>query len=126
MSKCNHTKPDGTRCRANALPGKTRCTFHDPDLADQRAQGRRQGGVNRSKPAATLPPDTPDLSLKSVEDVVKALATTFNAVRTGRLDARVGNCLGVLAGVLLKAIEGSDLEQRLAALEARHNGRAHR
>jgi hypothetical protein len=64
--------------------------------------------------------------LKTVKDVVTALATTFNAVRTGRLDARVGNCLGVLAGVLLKAIEGGDLEQRIAALETRQNGRVHR
>lgn len=116
--QCQHKKRDCTRCRANALPGKTRCLFHDPDRAGQRAAGRRRGGISRSRPAATLPADTPDLQLKSVADVVVALGLTINQVRSGRLAVNVGNCLGVLAGVLLKAIEGSDLEQRLAALEA--------
>jgi hypothetical protein len=54
-----------------------------------------------------------------VADVTAALAEAYNGVRTGRLDARVGNCLGVLAGVLLKAIEGGELEQRVTELEAR-------
>src|SRR4051794_14980131 len=112
MTRCNFTKPDGTRCRAKPRPGQDKCTFHDPDLAEQRAEGRRRGGVTRCRPAATLPPDTPDLPLRTVADVVDALAETINQVRRGQLDARVGNCLGVLAGVLLRAMEGSDLEQR--------------
>jgi hypothetical protein len=87
--------------------------------------------VNRSQGqrTATLPPDTPDLPLKTVGDVIAVLAVTMNQVRTGRLGVNVGNCLGVLAGVLLRAIEGGDFEQRLAALEARHpapNGRVYR
>ncbi len=44
-------------------------------------------------------------------------------VQTGQLAVQDGNCLGVLAGVLLKAIEGSDIERRLAALEARQENR---
>src|SRR6266545_1288339 len=128
-SRCNHKKPDGTRCRAYPRPGRNFCTFHDPEMVGERAAGRRQGGVNRSKKAATLSPDTVDLSLETVADVVKALSHTFNAVRTERLAVNVGNCLGVLAGVLLKAIEGDALEKRIAALEARHsgtNGKLHR
>src|SRR5690349_7438754 len=115
---CCHRKRDGGRCQAMPRAGRKHCTFHDPELAEARAEGRRQGGVNRSKPAATLPADSPDLPLRTVADVVAALAATINQVRTGRLGVGVGNCLGVLAGVLLKAIEGSDLEQRIAALEA--------
>jgi hypothetical protein len=65
---------------------------------------------------------TPDLPLKTVRDVVSAVADTFNKVRTGQLAVGVGNCRGVLAGVLLKALETSDLEQRLSALEARQDG----
>jgi hypothetical protein len=61
--------------------------------------------------------------LKSVADVVVALEVTFNAVRVGKLDARVGNCLGVLAGIQLKALGLSDHEERLAALEAQLAGR---
>jgi len=57
---------------------------------------------------------------------VAALGQTINQVRTGRLAVNVGNCIGVLAGVLLRAIEGGDLEQRIAALESKQpttNGR---
>jgi hypothetical protein len=116
--RCEHVKPGGSRCRAQALPGKRACTFHDPDLAVKRAEGRRRGGRARSRPAAVLPPGTPDLPLKTVADVVTLLAETINQVRRGQLDAKVGNCLGVLAGVLLRAIEGGEMEKRVAAVEA--------
>jgi hypothetical protein len=115
---CAHTRTDGTRCRATARRGRTVCLFHDPELAAQRAEGRKRGGVVRSAKAATLPADAGDLPLRTVADVVDALTATFNQVRTGRLDARVGNCLGVLAGVILKALEGGEVERRLAELEA--------
>lgn len=115
---CRHRKPDGNRCRAAPRAGKPYCTFHDPSLAADRAEGRRKGGVARSAKASTLPPDTPDLPLNTVGDVTAALAEAYNGVRTGRLDARVGNCLGVMAGALLKAIGEADLERRIAALEA--------
>src|SRR5262245_58936277 len=117
--RCGHKKRDGGPCPNPARPGKRTCWVHDPELAVVRAEGRQRGGVNRSKPTATLPPDSPDLPLKTVADVVAVLGQTINQVRTGRLAVNVGNCLGVLAVVLLKAIEGSDLEQRIAALEAR-------
>jgi len=100
------------------VPGKTRCTFHDPELAAERAEGRRRGRESRSRPVATLPPDTPDATLASVQNVAAFLAVTLNQVRTGQLAVGVGNCLFVGAGVLLKAIEGGELEQRLAVLEA--------
>lgn len=116
--RCNFRKRDGSRCRAFAVEGSPRCCFHDPDLAEERAEGRRRGGLNRNRPSATLPPETPALPLKSVDDVVAALAETMNLVRTGRLAVNVGNCLFVGAGVLLRAIEGSDLERRIADLEA--------
>ena len=117
-NKCRSKKRDGSPCPNRPRPGKPTCFVHDPELAERRAEGRRRGGVNRSKPSATLPPETPDLPLKTVADVAAALAVTMNQVRTGRLAVNVGNCLGVLAGVLLKALEGGDVEQRLAALEA--------
>jgi hypothetical protein len=74
----------------------------------------------------TLPRDTPPLPLKTVDDVVVGIAETINMVRVGRLDARVANAMGVLFGTLLKALEGSDLERRIAALEGQRisrNGR---
>src|SRR5262245_28760416 len=122
MPSCNGKKKDGRPCPVPARPSGY-CWVHDPELARQRAGERRRGGVNPSRPAATLPPGTPDLPLKSVEDVVAALGQTINQVRTGKIAVNVANCSGVLAGVLLKAIEGGDLEQRIAALEGRQDQR---
>ncbi len=40
------------------------------------------------------------------------------AVRTGRLDPRIANTVGYLAGVLIRAFEAGELQERLAALES--------
>lgn len=116
---CEHIKSDGTPCRARPLPGGRFCFSHDPAIAGRRREGQRRGGRERSRRAATLPPDTPDLPLATVQDVRAALAEVFNAVRVGRIDPKVGNCLALVAGQLVRAIEGGELEKRVAALEAR-------
>jgi hypothetical protein len=74
---------------------------------------------------------TEAVPLASVADVVKALATTFNDVRKGQLDPKTGNCLGLLAGQLLKAMQGSELASEIeelanevAEMKKRANGNA--
>jgi hypothetical protein len=119
---CAATRADGSPCRAQALPGKSFCTFHDPATAARRRAGRRAGGRARLRKAVVLPPDTPDAPLATTADVAGFLALTVNQTRRGELDAKVANCLGLLCGTLLRALESSelvkDLEARLAALEA--------
>lgn len=117
MTTCTSTKADGSPCRAQALPGKAVCVFHDPDGAERRAEARRRGGHTRNRPPATLPADAPDMALATVADIVGAVASVFNQVRKGILDAKVGNCLSGLLGVQLRALAGEALEQRVAALE---------
>jgi hypothetical protein len=112
-------KLDGTPCRALTLPGKTACAFHDPALVEQRAAGRRLGGKVRSRPAAVLPANTPDAPLATVQDVAAFLGQVINLVRTGRIAVSVANSIGLLCGQLLRALEGGELEKRIAALEAR-------
>jgi hypothetical protein len=68
--QCEHTKPNGEPCQAHALPGKRCCTFHEPALKQKRAEGRKRGGVNRSRPAVTLSPETPDAPVSTVDDVI--------------------------------------------------------
>lgn len=123
--RCTHVKPDGTRCRAKTVRGADRCCFHDPAAAARTAEGRRRGGEKRAgalKPA-TLSADSPDLPLATVPDVVALLADTINRVRSGRLGVPVGNCIGQLAGTLLKAIEHGDMERRMADVERELAGR---
>ncbi|MBU0717195.1 MAG: hypothetical protein ABII12_12140 [Planctomycetota bacterium] len=116
--RCRHIKADGTRCRAVARGESDSCFFHDSETADQRKAAQRAGGIKRSKAAAVLSPDTPDVPLKTVHDVVRLLGASLNQVRRGEIDPRVSNAVGYLAGILLKAMEQSDVEKRLCGLEA--------
>jgi hypothetical protein len=59
---------------------------------------------------------TEDVPLATVADVATAIARTFNDVRRGQLDAKVGNCLGLLAGQLLKALQDSGLAAEIEEL----------
>ncbi len=116
--KCEFRKKDGERCDANAQAGKNSCVFHDPAKAAQGRRARRVGGINRSRPAAVLPPEIPDKPLHSTQDVASLLADSINQVRRGQIDPRVANATGYLAGILLKALEQGRTEQRLAQLES--------
>jgi len=84
----------------------------------QRGREARSRGGSTHK-ATVLPESTPDVSLRSVSDVVALVEATANQVRTGRLAPNVANCVGILCQVALKAIEGDALERRIAALEER-------
>lgn len=93
------------------------CFFHSPKSGKARRDARKRGGRARARLILTLPPDTPDLPLRTVADVLAALAETFNGVRVGRLDCRVGNCLGQLASVLLSGLKAGALEERMERIE---------
>jgi hypothetical protein len=67
---------------------------------------------------ATLPEVTPDAPLANAHDVSELLAQTINQVRRGELDPKVGNAVGYLAGIFLKTIQQTEIENRIAALEA--------
>lgn len=113
---CQAKTPDGTGCQAAALSGSDFCFFHDPDRADERQAARSFGGSrNRMK---TLSADAPDVKVESCQDVVRLISETINQVRRGELDPRVGNAIGYLANVLIKAAEQGDMEKRLEDLEA--------
>jgi hypothetical protein len=118
LAGCQQAKADGTPCRGKARPGSGFCVFHDPAVAAKRAEGRKAGGRKRSRPAAVLPTDAADVPLTCVRDVVTLLGDTVNRVRKGELDAKVGNCLGVLSGVLLRALEEGDLAEQIRELRA--------
>ena len=114
--RCQHRKRGGGRCNGRA-GASGYCNFHDPAQAQAQARGRKQGGRSRNRKATVLPADTPEASLGSMADVVTFLGATINRVLRGQLDAKVGNCLGLLCGQLVKALEKGDFEARLAAVE---------
>jgi hypothetical protein len=116
--QCRHIKPDGSPCRANVRSGSLHCYFHCPDVAEEREAARIKGGKERSRKAAVLPSDTPNMELTSAADVTALLAETINQVRRGELDPRVSNAVGYLAGVLLKTQEQHEFERRLLRVES--------
>lgn len=113
---CQAKTPDGADCQAAALAGSDFCFFHDPDRADDRREANAAGGrQNRMK---TLSADAPDVKVESCQDVVRLISETINQVRRGDLDPRIGNAIGYLANVLIRAVEQGDVEKRIEALEA--------
>src|ERR1035438_2280877 len=98
-NKCQFRKKNGSRCGANAQPANGLCVFHDPARAADVRSARRAGGVNRSRPAAVLPPETPDSPLRNTQEVAMLLGDSINQVRRGQLDPRVANAMGYLAGI---------------------------
>lgn len=121
QATCQATKPDGSRCRAAALAGSAYCFFHDPSMAEERRAAQSFGGSqNRMK---TLDADAPDRKVEDLGSVVGLMSETINQVRKGQIDPRVANAIGYLANVLIKAVEGSSLEDRLAEMEALVKGR---
>lgn len=113
---CQQVKSDGHRCQARRIGGSEYCFFHEPKRIAERAAARRAGGLK--KRMATLPDVTPDAPLADAHDVSRLLAETINQVRCGKLDPKVANAVGYLAGILLKAVQQTEVETRVAALEA--------
>ena len=116
--KCHFRKKNGKSCGADAQIEKDLCVFHDPAKAADGRRARRAGGINRSQSTIRLPPQTPDIPLRTTGDISRLLAESINQVRRGQLDVRAANTVGFLAGILLKALEQSRVEDGLTHLEA--------
>ena len=111
---CAHVKTNGEPCRGYAVAGSRYCFAHDPAQADKRDDARRRGGT-----AGTIPPlEASDIRVSPLGDVLALVELTINDVRAGRVDVKIANSVGYLANIAMKAIEQSDLEARLDALEA--------
>ncbi len=112
---CEKIKPDGQKCRAIAIMGSRYCFFHDPASAKARKAAQRQGG--QANGSAVLPGDAADIPLHSGKDVAAFLGETINQVRKGQVSPRIASTAGYLSSLLMKALETSELEERLARVE---------
>ena len=59
---------------------------------------------------------------KNASDLRDVLAWSIVEIRGGKLDPKLANSISYLGAGFLKALEFSDLEARLTALEKRHAG----
>jgi len=113
--KCKMQKSDGTMCKSHPMHGSDYCYFHNPEISTSerkaaQAKGGKQRGVYVRHPLKSL-------RLEGARDVVHLLADTICKVRSGTLDVRTANCIGILGSQLLKAMELSDLERRVEEIE---------
>jgi hypothetical protein len=116
---CAFTREDGVRCAGRVRPPARLCYLHDPEQAESRLEARRQGGRERSRPAAVLPPDTADAPLRTPADVRDLLGRTANQTLRGEVDPRVCNSVVYALSTLLRSIEGDEILRRIEALESR-------
>lgn len=111
--QCEHRKRDGERCRARAVTGKNSCALHaQPGRA---AELGSKGGRRRS---VYKPGDLREFTApKTAADLRDLLAESIVEIRAGKLDSRIATAVGYLGASYLRALEVSDVEARLNALE---------
>ncbi len=64
----------------------------------------------------------PVARLKTIADARRYLARLVNETRAGKVDPQLAGKLGYLVNILIGCIKDTDIEERLAKLEAEVNG----
>lgn len=112
---CRFTKLNGEQCGANPISDSEFCYFHDPKVDPEKKRAARISGGLANK--IILKEALPVLVLNKPKDVISLLADTIDRVRSGELEVRTANCLGVLAGQLIKAFEMCQISDRVEIVE---------
>ncbi|HEY5533737.1 MAG TPA: hypothetical protein VIL99_02175 [Ignavibacteria bacterium] len=115
--KCNFVKKDGSRCNARAIKGTDYCYFHSNDVPDEvRRAERSKGGKSKVLviPAAQV---QTEIKLNNPKQVTKFYSKLVNDVMSGTMDLRLATGVGYLLSGLLKAMELSEIENRISNLE---------
>jgi hypothetical protein len=115
--KCQATTQHGTPCNAYALAGSDYCFHHDPARAAERRQARRKGGRARHGRHVGPVGQAPPLTLNTMADVTTLLQHTINATLQLENSLQRARTTGYLAGLLIKALDITALEQRITELE---------
>jgi len=90
------------------------CFTHNPDTQIEKHLAVVKGGLASKKIKLDLKP----LSIKNPQEVGKLLEDTINKVRSGEIPPNIANAIGYLAGHALKALEASNLDQRVEIVES--------
>jgi len=118
---CPGTTANGEPCKSKPQNGSQFCFFHDPEKAEERKAASAAGG--KAGPIRTLPPDTPWVSVRNLDDIIQVAEATINRVLRGEISHKVAYSVAILAGLQLKAIELQIDAERVGALEALQTGR---
>src|SRR3989338_6820943 len=112
---CIFIKENKKRCGANPMIKSRFCFYHNPEVSqEEKLEAQIRGGM-ANKVGVKEP--LPIIRVQNTKDVVSLLEDTISRVRNGSLDLKIANTIGYLSGHLLKALETSDLEERMEKLE---------
>ena len=115
-TKCCAIAKSGKRCVTPVMAGSAYCWMHDPAAAEARREAARKGGRNRATKARALAAIPEAMS---TEELAGWLSLLFKQVMAGRTEPRVGTAAATIARVMIDVREATELEQRIADLEAR-------
>ena len=119
-SLCKATRKDGQACCAYSLLDSEFCFAHDPTRAADRYGARSRGGRARhGRSLGAVATGSQGVKLGSVGDVVALLQETVRDVLTLENSIGRARAVGYLVGIAVRALEVSDLEDRIARLEAK-------
>lgn len=117
--RCKGKTKSGKRCSANALKGSKYCFYHDPARKNDLRAAQSKGGKTSNKWPGVLflPAETPDVDLKTPDDVRLLISDTISRLRRGEVHPDIASKIGYLAQVGLRSLEQSELEKRISKLE---------
>ena len=111
---CSATRKDGQPCQAPTVVGDASlCFAHSPTTRDARTEARRRGGAGRSSIARLERRRSVRLGT-----VLSRLESALDGVESGKLTPAQGGAIAALSRALVAVYEISELEGRLATLEA--------
>ena len=111
--KCRAQTKTDKSCGAPAVEGTDRCIMHSGRAAELGSRGGRRRTVYSPQGLKDFAPP------KTAADLRDLIAQSIIEIRTGKLDPKIANSISYLGTGFLRALEESDLESRLRALEAR-------
>jgi hypothetical protein len=120
--RCAATRIDGSPCGGYAVSKSVFCFAHDPLNAGAIAEARRRGGQARHGRRIGVTGDAEAVALATLGDVLTLLERAVNDVLTLENSISRARALGYLAGAWGTLYESSELERRVAALEAAQHG----
>lgn len=114
--RCKAKKRSGGRC-PNPAGASGYCFAHDPDRAAERTAARKLGGFNR-RTAARVSGDEPP-HIENMADVLRLVNAVIADTWQQDNGAARSRALLACADVAIKVLTMTDLEVRIAALEAK-------
>ena len=114
-TRCAHVRDNGSRCLAHSMHGSAFCFHHDPDTAEARKAARSKGGrvsaAMRSLSAAHV---------ACVGDLLAVLSWCIDeCMELSCSPLKRSLAISRLAATYASIAQTSDLESRVAALEAK-------